>query len=285
MIDIKDVELTADNGKPVYATFFCPKEEVKAAVVIAPALGVDKIFYQDFALWLASYGYLVTTFDYSSMGSADKVHYKESDTTITDWAVFDCKKILEQVSIEIKDKDIYWIGHSLGGQITAMIPNIGLVSKVITVASGSGYWRKNAAALKYKVWFLWYFVAPVSLKVLGYFPGKRLGMVGNLPFGVMKQWRAWCLHPHYLLGIENQAVQMAYQLFNKPMTSISFTDDQLMSAENINSLHGFFSDISPKMIRISAEQLNIENIGHFGFFKKKFKSALWESQLLPELTT
>jgi predicted alpha/beta hydrolase len=283
VIDIKNVVLITDNNQSVYATFVTPKQNAKATVIIAPALGLDKIYYQNFALWLANQGFMAVTFDYSSMNESNREEYKSSATTITDWAMFDCKKVIEQTLKEHTSQDIYWIGHSLGGQITGMIPNIDSVSKIITIASGSGYWLQNAAPLKKKAWLLWYFIAPVLLKTLGYFPGKRLGMVGNLPFGVMKQWRKWCLHPQYLFGIENQSIKEAYQEFDKPMTSISFTDDQLMSAENINSLHSFFgSDIS--MHRISPEQINVKSIGHFGFFNEKFKAALWETHLLPELT-
>jgi len=287
MIDIKNVALITENEENVDATFFTPKvtaqEKVKAVVVIAPAMGVDKVFYQDFSLWLANRGYVVITFDYSSMGSSNAVSYKKSKATITDWAMFDCKEILKQAASQADGKPIYWIGHSLGGQITAMIPNISLVTKIVTIASGSGYWRKNATALKKRVWFLWYFVAPILLKSLGYFPGKRLGMVGNLPFGVMSQWRKWCLHPQYLLGVENHAIKECYQKFNKPITSLSFSDDELMSIENINSLHSFFGDSATKMHRLSPEDVNAKRIGHFGFFKKTFQDSLWQLHLLPEL--
>jgi len=284
MIDIKNLELIADNKQIVNSTFYTPKHNKKGAVVIAPALGVDRAYYKDFALWLANHGFEVVTFDYSSMGDNNSEYYKKSKATITDWAKFDCKKILEKVSDNIDGLAIYWIGHSLGGQITAMIPNINVISKVITISSGSGYWRQNAAPLKKKVWYLWYFVAPVLLKLLGYFPGKRLGMVGNLPFGVMTQWRKWCLHPQYLLGVENEEIKASYQAFNKPISSFSFSDDQLMSAENISSLHSFFGSSNPKMHRFSPEQMHAKNIGHFGFFKKIFKETLWESYLLPELS-
>jgi predicted alpha/beta hydrolase len=284
MIDIKNVELITENNHHISTKFIDPAREIKAAVVIAPALGVDKAFYQDFALWLVDLGFRVVTFDYSFMDASSLDSYKNSEVTITDWATFDCKKVLETVHEQAQGKDIYWIGHSLGGQITAMIPNIHLVSKVITIASGSGYWRQNAAPLKYKVWFLWYFAAPALLKVLGYFPGKRLGMVGNLPFGVMSQWRKWCLHPEYFLGVENKQIKDCYQNFNKPITSLSFSDDQLMSQENIRSLHRFFGKTNAKMQVIVPDKIGVSKVGHFGFFKDKFKSNLWELYLLPELS-
>jgi len=283
MVHIKNLELITDNAQIIHITLFTPKHKAKASVVIAPALGVDRIYYNDFALWLAKRGFIVVTFDYSSMGTSNTEHYKISKNTITDWAMFDCKRVLEQVSLSSKNLNIYWIGHSLGGQITAMVPNIDMVSKVITIASGSGYWRHNAPALKNKVWFLWYFLAPTCLFFLGYFPGKRLGMVGNLPYGVMKQWRKWCLHPLYLYGVEDNKVKKAYKEFDKPITSISFSDDQLMSLKNIESLHGFFEGSQLKMQRINPEQVKVKNIGHFGLFKKELENTLWRTYILPEL--
>ena len=280
---IKDIELITENNQRVYATVYESKPEHKATVVIASALGVIRQYYKDFAIWLSNNGYRVITFDYSSMGNSSADSYKKSKANISEWAENDCKAILQKAAELAETKDIYWIGHSLGGQITALVPNINIVSKVITIACGSGYWRQNSVALKRKSWLLWFFVAPVSLSCLGYFPGKRLGMVGNLPYGVMKQWRKWCLHPQYLYGVEDVRVQRAYQKFSKPITSISFSDDELMSAQNINSLHSFFGKSPLKMTKIHPEQVNANKIGHFGFFKETFKNSLWEEYLLPEL--
>jgi len=89
---------------------------------------------------------------------------------------------------------LYWVGHSLGGQLLGLIPNRERIDRVITIATGSGYWRENSWQTKRFVWWLWYVVAPLALNVAGYFPGKRLRKVGDLPRGVMEQWRRWCLN-------------------------------------------------------------------------------------------
>jgi len=283
MFDIKKKTITASNNKKIATTIFHPKSTNKGVVIIAPALGVEQDYYQDFALWLVQQGFSVITFNYSAMGNPATESYKQSEVTITDWAIYDCQAILEFSKNYANNQAIYWIGHSLGGQITGMIPNINIVSKIVTIASGSGYWRENAKPLKKKVWFLWYFVAPILLKVLGYFPGKSLGMVGNLPYGVMKQWRKWCLHPEYLLGVESKEIKNAYRMLEKPITSFSFTDDQMMSAKNINSLHHFFAESQLNMMRFSPGEMQVKSIGHFGFFKETLQHTLWESHLLPEL--
>ena len=51
-----------------------------------------------------------------------------------------------------------------------------------------------------RVRILWFGMVPVLTALFGYFPGKPLRMVGDLPRGVALQWRKWCLHPEYLLA-------------------------------------------------------------------------------------
>src|SRR5690606_6760905 len=126
-------------------------------------------------------------------------------------------------------RPLYWIGHSLGGQIFGLAPNHSRAARLVTVACGSGYWRENTVQLKRYIWWMWYVAAPLSLKLFGYFPGRRLRKVGDLPRGVMAQWRRWCLDPEYLVGVEGEAVRAAYAAVRTPVTSISFTDDEYMS--------------------------------------------------------
>jgi predicted alpha/beta hydrolase len=40
---------------------------------------------------------------------------------------------------------------------------------------------------------------PLLLPVFGYFPGKRLGMVGDLSAAAAWQWSRWCHHPEFAL--------------------------------------------------------------------------------------
>jgi predicted alpha/beta hydrolase len=68
-----------------------------------------------------------------------------------------------------------------------------------------------------------------------------------------------------------------------PITALSFTDDEMMSARNIESLHGFYASAPKKMKRLSPADAGVRRIGHFGFFNSRFESSLWRGQLLPEL--
>ena len=108
-------------------------------------------------------------------------------------------------------------------------------------------------------------------------------MVGDLPRGVIEQWRRWCLHPEYAVGAEGEAVREAYSAVRTPITAISFTDDEMMSGRNTESLHGFYRAAPQTAKRIAPTQIGVERIGHFGFFRRQFAESLWAPYLLPDL--
>lgn len=271
------------NGYKLSSTFYFPDGEIKGAVLIVPAMGVTQKYYASFASWLMAQGYLVATFDYSDTGLSQSGDLRDSSVTISDWAHFDCTAMVEAILVKAEGKPLYWIGHSLGGQILGMVPNIDSITKVINIASGSGYWLENVSSLKWRAWWLWYIVAPLAIRVCGYFPGKRLRKIGDLPSGVMNQWRQWCLNPEYVVGAEGSETRERYKAIVTPISSFSFTDDELMSKRNIDSLNSFYAASQMKTNRITPEELGTKHIGHFGFFKTKFKDSLWNNYLLQEL--
>jgi predicted alpha/beta hydrolase len=246
----------------------------KAAVIIPSAMGVAQQFYTHFAQWLASQGYHVTTFDYRGIGLSAPPSLRGFPVNIFDWAE-DCAVVIDAVKSQLPEAPLHWIGHSLGGQLLGLIPNRDRIDRVVTVATGSGYWLENAWRTKSVVWWLWFFVVPIALRVAGYFPGKRLRKVGNLPRGVMAQWRRWCLSREYVVGAEGEHVREAYASVRIPMLSLSFTDDELMSARGIRSLHGLYTNAPVEYRRIAPPEVGAQRIGHFGFFRPQFERTLW----------
>ena len=190
--------------------------------------------------------------------------------------------VLAAVAEAAQDKPLYWIGHSLGGQILPFVDGRARITRAFSIASGSGYWRDNTAGLRGRAWLLWHFIAPTVTPLLGYFPGRRLGIVGDLPRGVIEQWRRWCLHPQYALG-EGEQMRIRYSAVHTPIVSLSFTDDEMMSQRSTEALLGFYRSAPKVSRRIAPEQLGVKRIGHFGFFREQFADTLWEGYLLPEL--
>lgn len=51
--------------------------------------------------------------------------------------------------------------------------------------------------------------------------GRRLRKVGDLPKGVMQQWRRWCLNPEYAVGAEGESVRAQYAAVRTPVVYVN----------------------------------------------------------------
>ncbi len=277
-------DVFTEDGTPIATRFYPPTEPARGAVILVPAMGVPQSYYGAFATWLAREGFLVATFDYRGMGLSRRSSLRDVDADIVTWAEQDTQAVLAKLVARASGLPVTWIGHSLGGQIIPFVKERAGVEKILTVATGSGYWRQNSPPLRRKVWIFWWAAVPLATPLFGYFPGKRLGMVGDLPRGVVRQWRRWCLDPEYAVG-DGEAVRARFGEVTTPITSFSFTDDEMMSAENTASLHGFYEGAPKAMRRISPDELGVPKIGHFGFFREALKEVLWEARVRKELAS
>lgn len=270
------------DGTSLAARFFTPRGRARGAVLIAPAMGVPQSFYAPFATWLADEGFVAVTFDYRGMGRSRRGSLRDLDADIVTWAEQDTAAVLRALETRAAGLPITWLGHSLGGQIVPFVPERGSVAKIITIATGSGYWRQNAAPLRRKVWLFWFLAVPLATPLFGYFPGKRLGMVGDLPRGVIRQWKKWCMQREYAAG-DGPATRALYASVTTPITAISFTDDEMMSEASIDSIHALYTGAPRTMRRFTPDDVGLARIGHFGFFRAEMRAPLWEALLRGEL--
>jgi predicted alpha/beta hydrolase len=141
---------------------------------LSPRWGTGQGYYAPLAKWLASRGFLVATFDYSGTGRSRLSDIRRLSINLIDWGRFDCSSMVEVLSRRLPGAPFYWPGHSMGGQLLAFVSQREPITRAVHIATGSGYWKENSQALRWKVWWLWYAMAPISLRLLGYYPGHRL---------------------------------------------------------------------------------------------------------------
>lgn len=272
-------KLAARDGFALAITEFGDPRRARAAVLIVPAMGVEQHYYAPFAQALAAADFYVVTFDYRGMGHSRPTRHKRSlrgfAASVSTWATQDVTALVDFAVGRVGDRPLLWIGHSLGGQILGLVPNHERVQAMLTVAAGSGYWPQNAWPLRWFVPGLWYGIAPLALTLFGYFPGRLLRIVGDLPADVMRQWRSWCLHRNYAVGVEGDTVRATYAAIRVPILSLSFADDEFMSRTSIEALHAFYAGAPREMKRIAPRDIGVRRIGHFGFFRKRFAETLW----------
>lgn len=248
--------------------------EVHAQVVIAAAIGVPQRYYTAFAQWLAAHGYAVTTFDYR--GHAESLHgpLKRVKANLLDWAD-DCAAVAVHLRMPQPQWPLYWLGHSVGAQLPGMNTPALPIDGMLAIASGSGYWKDNAPPTRRKVLLWWHVIAPVMTTLCGCLPGKKWGLVGDLPAGVVWQWRAWCMHPNYGIGVEGEPLRKAYAAARYPVHAFSVEDDEMMSWRSTASLVGWYRNCPQKVERLLMLDAPGRRIGHFGFFRAEMAQSLW----------
>ncbi len=268
----KTISIPTD-GLEIEATHFTLNQEsTHKVVIIASATGVPRGYYSNFARHLFQNGYDVVSFDYRGMGGTSNVNIAAN---MTDWGEYDLNACINWC--ESFYDHIFIIGHSVGGQVFPFVSNPNRVKAAFFVASQSAYWRNWSGFYLLAVLNFWHVMIPVVSKIYGYLPSWAMGSPGGLPLPrqVTLDWRTWGLHPEGILcGKEDR--HKKFQSVHIPVKFIGFKDDNMLAPwKSVKELAGFYSNAEVKLEKIDPSSINEKQIGHFGFFKRRFKQSLW----------
>ncbi|MBJ7355724.1 alpha/beta fold hydrolase [Nocardioides sp.] len=282
LVEPRSSTVVADDGRELRATRFEPVvggEDARGAVVLVPAMATPARFYAAFATWLAESGFHVLTFDYRGTGSVAEMKAERGD--VLRWAG-DAASALESLLDEDLGLPVTWIGHSLGGQLLPFARH-DLLDRALLVAAGSGYWRYNQPSIRWRAPLLFRVVGPLVMRAAGYFPGRRLGLLGDAPSAAMRQWSRWCLSPDYY-GVDVPDLGARLAELDLPIAALSFTDDELLSARSHQALEEMYAAAPVEPHRLAPSDLGVDRIGHHGFFRANMRPA-WDQTVLPLLAT
>jgi len=271
---MRRVSVTAKDGYAISVNCFDPPGPPRASVLIAPAMAVPQSFYAPFARYLATHGYAVWTLDFRGIGESLQGSLRHLKADLSDWLNLDYEAVLHAAGDAHPRQPLFVVGHSFGGQAAPLLPSRDRLSGLVNVAVGSGSLRHNTPRIRRSAPFMWYLLAPVLCPLFGYFPGARLGIVGDLPSGAMFQWRRWCLTPEYLLSGEPGA-RAAYASAEYPVLALTFADDELLLEAGSRLLHRAYLRRPADYRVIEPGHFGMQRIGHFGFFKSSGERTLW----------
>lgn len=281
-------ELVAADGVALAATLFRPSPTTpRRAVLVAGALGIDQRFYAPFARWLAERGDLVMTFDLRGIGASRATQHARSlrglDIDMLGWARLDFAAAVARL-VDIAGVDIVVVGHSLGAHHAGMTDAKAQsrIARLVAVAAGSGWWRDWAPTSRRRAPLMLHLAVPCLTPLYGYFPGRRLGMVGDLPAGAALQWSRWCRHPGFAWGSEPERVLASLASARFPIHAFSFSDDEAMTEACTRNLFAAFVNARCEIEVVRPAALGLAAIGHIGAFRGQAGAAVWpliEAQL------
>ncbi len=270
--------LTSDGHTLVARCYRPHAVPVRRAVIIASALGVPQTFYQRYAEWLVQQGCVVYTFDWRGMGLSAPQQLRGYKARLIEWATHDAPAVMQLVAQRHPELPMSWFGHSMGGILYGLMPQLPQIDHVITLGSGSGYRTHLARPLRYLMGLFWHVIVPLSVSKHGYFAGRRINAVGDLPKGIVAQWKRWCANPQFLFG-EVAHAREAYARVTQPITAVMFTDDKMASSVGVHAVHEPYLNAPITYLRLSPQALGLTTVGHFNFFHSQTGPHGWSSSL------
>jgi predicted alpha/beta hydrolase len=162
----------------------------------------------------------------------------------------------------------------VGGPSTAIMPGNERLAGLLAVASQSCYWRHWRGVDRAGIWLLTRVLLPLGTRACGYFPGAVLRQGENLPAGVALEWARWCHHPRYLVGALGAEAQAAR--FTAPLRLLDIEDDPFYAPEAAaRALLELFPNAKKELVPVRPQDAGTDRIGHFGYFRPRFRDALW----------
>jgi len=264
-VELVEITLTAADGYQLGASIFGSSQK---NILLMPATGVPQSYYARFAAYLAERGFSVLTFDYRGIGRSLNGNLKANTARMRDWATLDAA-----AAFSYFQSRLFVVGHSFGGQALGLLPDPSRIAGAVTVGSQSGYWRNWPALGRAWMWPAVHIGLPLVSRLHGYFPGSRLGFGEDLPAGVAIEWARWCRNPRYLVG--DLGVEEAYARFQAPVRAYAITDDAFAPRRAVDALGELYPNARWETRPVAPRELGAKSIGHFGFFRERFRDSLW----------
>jgi predicted alpha/beta hydrolase len=266
------VTLPALDGYSLGATYFeAQGQALGRTMLINAAMGIPQRYYAEYARFMAGQGFDVLTYDYRGIGDSKPAHLKGFAAQALQWGRDDQGGAVAWLRQQHPESKVVVLGHSLGGQLLGMLPDPSQIHALAGVAAQSGYWKLWQWPARARLALVWFGLIPTLSRLVGYFPGSRVGMGEDVPAQVAMQWAAACAQPHYWADYFAGDSANHYAQVKLPILAYSFPDDWYAPYKAVEGLAQLYPQADWQHQVIQSER----PIGHFGYFRGKVAGSLW----------
>jgi predicted alpha/beta hydrolase len=271
-VSLRPVEFAARDGFRLGGCLYRPAQPNGRAVLVNGAVGVRQQYYAAFAAFLEERGFTVLTYDYRGIAASRHGHVRDLPARIRDWAQLDAAAALEELARAAPDAQLLAVGHSFGGNCLGLVPGIERLAGALFVGVQSGYWRHWRGLGRAGMWVLTHALLPGASTLLGYVPAGVFGQGEDLPAGVAAEWAEWCRNPRYAVGAVGA---QGYASFKAPIRSYWIADDSFAPRAATEAILREYSSAPSELVAVDPASHGGGKIGHFGFFRERFRDTLW----------
>lgn len=273
---MKEITITTSDAYKIVAHRFDPASPREYTFVIAGGVGLPQRFFFNFATWLAQQGCTAYTFDYRGIALSRPKTLKGMHASYHDWTSKDFAALTDYAKDRHPQNNMFFIGHSFGGNSLGMATAYRHYDKFLMVGSQYGYYKYFPFKMQVLIYFGFRIMAPILTSVMGYFPSGWIGLGEPLPSGIALDWAVVLLHKESVLALADRNGENHYKEITRPMLVISIDDDNFAPKKSVDILaEKVFTHAKVKRLHIVPEDYGIKHLGHNDFFRKKHKEQLW----------
>lgn len=279
MDNVEPIAFKCRDGYRLHGHFWPAEGRAeKGTVIVNPATGVLAKYYHRYARFLTQRGLAVVTYDYRGIGLSKPDRVPGNAIRWRDWGELDFDAAVAWVRRRDPDGLLAVVGHSIGGFLLGFAPQARRIDRILTVGAQYAYWRDYARHKRMQLFLKWHVMMPAVTTMVGYFPGRRLGWLEDLPAGVAHEWsfrraRMEASYPHH----ERSTILERFAAVHAPILAVAMTDDEFGTPEAILRGLSYYKGSERRQVMLAPTDLGFDAVGHFGLFHDRHRDRFWEA--------
>jgi len=275
------VVLRCDDGVRLHGHLWQGRGDLAGRVIINPATGVRAQYYHRYAAFLAGQGFGVLTWDYRGIGLSRPAHLRGCGYRWRDWGERDVTAALRFMLLRDDPGPLLVVGHSIGGFLPGLAHGADRIDRMLTVGAQYAWLGDYAPRQRLSLLLRRHLVMPALTALCGYFPGRRLGWLEDLPAGVAWEWafrrrRVEMSHP----AGERAAVLARMASVRAEILAVSVSDDAYGTVPAVTRALGYATGADRTVVRLHPSDYGRQSIGHFHMFHDSHREGFWRDTLL-----
>ncbi len=267
---------SCDDGVILQGHLWRPDGEACGTIIINAATGVLARYYHPYARFLAAAGFAVLTYDYRGIGLSRPPELRGCGYRWRDWGEKDFEAVLRAARARDPRGLLAVVGHSIGGFLIGFAPSAIGVDRILTIGAQYAYWRDYTPSRRRRLVLRWHVVMPALTRAFGYFPGKSLGWLEDLPAGVADEWsfRQARMEASYPAD-EQPTILSRFAAVRAPILALAASDDEYATETALRRTLAYYPGSARRLVVLTPAHLDLDRLGHFSLFHRRHVAKFW----------